>query len=117
MITDVALSKFHTVFLTSSGRVYTCGHGQGGRLGLDTSAPVITPHPIRAFTHTIIIKVAVGPDHSLFLTDSGQVSALLLWNLLYFHKNASSEILIIYYLLLDPSLIIQVIVISFLFFV
>nr|XP_045601893.1 inhibitor of Bruton tyrosine kinase-like isoform X1 [Procambarus clarkii] len=73
VIKDVALNKFHTLFLASSGRVYTCGHGQGGRLGLETNSPVITPRPIKAFVHTNVIKVAAGPDHSLFLTDSGQV--------------------------------------------
>lgn len=73
VITDVVLSKFHTLFLVNTGRVYTCGYGQGGRLGLDTSVPVITPHPIKAFMHINITKVAVGPDHSLFLSDSGQV--------------------------------------------
>ena len=27
------MCKYHTVFLTADGQVYTCGHGQGGRLG------------------------------------------------------------------------------------
>lgn len=73
VIIDVALSKFHTLFLASSGRVYTCGHGHGGRLGLETNSPVITPRPVKAFMHSNVIMVAAGPDHSLFLTDSGQV--------------------------------------------
>lgn len=72
-ISDVVLNKFHTLFLTTGGRVYTCGHGQGGRLGLDTNAPVITPRPIKAFTHINVIKIASGTHHSLFLTDAGQV--------------------------------------------
>ncbi|KAK4310898.1 hypothetical protein Pmani_017578 [Petrolisthes manimaculis] len=72
-ITDLAMSKFHTVFVNSNGRVYTCGHGQGGRLGLHTNAPVITPQPIKTFSSINVVKAAVGPDHSLFLTDSGQV--------------------------------------------
>ncbi len=29
----VVLCKFHSVFLSQKGQVYTCGHGQGGRLG------------------------------------------------------------------------------------
>lgn len=27
------MCKFHSVFLSQKGQVYTCGHGQGGRLG------------------------------------------------------------------------------------
>ena len=30
---QIVLCKYHTVFLAHSGQVYTCGHGQGGRLG------------------------------------------------------------------------------------
>lgn len=32
-LTQVVLCKYHSVFLTADGQVYTCGHGQGGRLG------------------------------------------------------------------------------------
>lgn len=76
-IIDVALSKFHTLFVSSNGCVYSCGHGQGGRLGLDTNDPVITPRPIKAFSSISIVKAAVGPDHSLFLSDSGQVNNMV----------------------------------------
>jgi len=33
MYLQVTLNKYHTVFLTDAGKVYTCGHGLGGRLG------------------------------------------------------------------------------------
>ena len=29
----VVMCKFHSVFLSADGRVFTCGHGRGGRLG------------------------------------------------------------------------------------
>lgn len=29
----MVLCKFHSVFLSQKGHVYTCGHGPGGRLG------------------------------------------------------------------------------------
>jgi len=30
---QVAMNKYHTVFVTDAGKVYSCGHGLGGRLG------------------------------------------------------------------------------------
>lgn len=30
---QIVMCKYHTVFLTTTGSVYTCGHGFGGRLG------------------------------------------------------------------------------------
>ena len=27
------MCKFHSIFLSADGRVFTCGHGTGGRLG------------------------------------------------------------------------------------
>lgn len=29
----VVMCKFHSVFLSADGRIFTCGHGRGGRLG------------------------------------------------------------------------------------
>ena len=29
----VVMCKFHSVFLSVDGKVFTCGHGRGGRLG------------------------------------------------------------------------------------
>lgn len=33
VFSQVVVCKFHSVFLSQKGQVYTCGHGQGGRLG------------------------------------------------------------------------------------
>lgn len=73
VITDVALNKFHTLFLATSGRVYACGIGHGGRLGLEITSPVVTPRPVKGLLQSNVIKVSTGPDHSMFLTDTGQV--------------------------------------------
>ena len=27
------MCKYHSVFVSTAGQVYTCGHGRGGRLG------------------------------------------------------------------------------------
>jgi alpha-tubulin suppressor-like RCC1 family protein len=34
-IIQIVMSKFHSVFLSRSGEVYTCGFGLDGRLGHD----------------------------------------------------------------------------------
>ena len=34
IVVSVALSSYHSLFLTSDGQVYSCGIGRGGRLGL-----------------------------------------------------------------------------------
>lgn len=73
-IVDVSMSKFHTVFLTNTGQVYSCGHGHGGRLGLDTDgAPVISPRQVKALAHTAVTMIAAAHDHSMMLTEGGQV--------------------------------------------
>lgn len=33
VFSQVVVCKFHSVFLSQKGQVFTCGHGQGGRLG------------------------------------------------------------------------------------
>ena len=35
------MRRYHSVYLTSGGAVYTCGHGRGGRLGLGHEEPTL----------------------------------------------------------------------------
>lgn len=35
------MDKFHSLFLSSNGSVYSCGFGIGGRLGHDNEEPVL----------------------------------------------------------------------------
>ena len=41
IIYQVVLCKFHTVFLSHRGAVFTCGHGRGGRLGHKNEQSII----------------------------------------------------------------------------
>lgn len=77
-IKQVVLDKFHLVLVSNDGRVFSCGHGQGGRLGLGTENTVLEPHQLKfnaINTPSFVCKdVAIGRDHSLFLSENGQVS-------------------------------------------
>ena len=71
-ITQVGMSKLHTAVVTgdSTNNVRVCGFGLGGRLGQ-------TQHTQYDFISMQIpqkiIKVALGQDHTLALTESGEV--------------------------------------------
>ncbi|KAK4884719.1 hypothetical protein RN001_000990 [Aquatica leii] len=77
-IEQICLEKFHCILLSSEGKVYACGHGQGGRLGLGSEKTVITPKQIKfsASGHANAIvckKISVAVDHSIFLSESGHI--------------------------------------------
>ncbi|KAI6101705.1 hypothetical protein EV401DRAFT_2201598 [Pisolithus croceorrhizus] len=78
-VCDVKMSKLHTVILTSEPRdnLWVCGFGSGGRLG-PSSHTVYTPSPITFPAECSIVSVALGQDHTLALTDAGEV---LSWGL------------------------------------
>ncbi|KAI0924161.1 hypothetical protein AcW1_006352 [Taiwanofungus camphoratus] len=77
-VRQVAMSKLHTAVVTaeSRGNLRVCGFGSGGRLGPGQHTQYsLTPMP--QFSHTIV-SVALGQDHTLALTKSGEV---LSWGL------------------------------------
>ena len=61
--------------VTQSGKVYACGEGSNGRLGLGHSNNIVTPRQITALSQHVIRKVAVhsGGRHALALTADGRV--------------------------------------------
>lgn len=67
------MDKFHSVFVSSTGRVWACGHGQGGRLGVDTEQTVLTPKPLKTGSECVI-SASVGRNHTVLLMESGSVS-------------------------------------------
>jgi len=70
-IKKVVLQKFHSGFLSSTGVVYTCGHGRGGRLGIGSETMLLAPKTVQIGTSCI--DIAYGMDHSLFLSQTGVV--------------------------------------------
>ena len=83
-ITEIACSDYHSLFLTSNNRVYSCGRNSMGQLGLNSIVKERTPQLIenyydRANANIInydaitITQIACGGEHSLFLTNEGHV--------------------------------------------
>jgi Alpha-tubulin suppressor and related RCC1 domain-containing proteins len=79
-IKQVCMDKFHSVFVSDDGRVWSCGHGQGGRLGLGSESSVVSPKKLNFEKDKDKLGVAmasISQDHSVFLMLSGSVSYLL----------------------------------------
>lgn len=70
---QVAICKFHSAFLSTHGKVYTCGYGHGGRLGQGNEDISLMPSLVKG-TGTLSCKeIAAGQDHLLMLHEGGQV--------------------------------------------
>lgn len=69
---QAAMNKFHSVFVSDTGRAWACGHGQGGRLGLDTEKTILKPQPLKTGTE-VVVAASVGRDHTILLMENGSV--------------------------------------------
>nr|CAI5845108.1 unnamed protein product [Callosobruchus analis] len=81
-VQQICVDQFHTVIITSSGKAFSCGHGQGGRLGLGDEKSVVLPHNIVFHSNqkgeTISCnQAAISRDHSIFLCSDGNVSEFI----------------------------------------
>jgi alpha-tubulin suppressor-like RCC1 family protein len=70
---------YHTVALTKEGKVYTWGDNSNGQLGhgvcdsmyISTSKDM--PTQVLSLDGLIVIKIACGTDHTVVVTDKGEV--------------------------------------------
>ncbi|RDB25530.1 BTB/POZ domain-containing protein 1 [Hypsizygus marmoreus] len=78
LVRQIQMSKLHTAVITSEsgGNLRLCGFGSGGRLGPGQHTQY-SLKPLPQLSHTIT-SVALGQDHTLALTKSGEV---LSWGL------------------------------------
>ncbi|XP_063493910.1 inhibitor of Bruton tyrosine kinase isoform X4 [Symphalangus syndactylus] len=72
-IKQVVLCKFHSVFLSQKGQVYTCGHGPGGRLGHGDEQTCLVPRLVEGLNGHNCSQVAAAKDHTVVLTEDGCV--------------------------------------------
>lgn len=62
------------MFVSSEGRGWACGHGMGGRLGIDSESTILTPQPIKIGSEVVIKSASIGRDHSVLLMENGTVN-------------------------------------------
>lgn len=77
----VALSGFHSLFLSITDDVYAVGHGIGGRLGHGQETTVVQPQKLNLRlkrTDEKIISFSASKNHSLILSNISNVSMLKL---------------------------------------
>ena len=73
-IIQVSSALNHSLFLDSTGKVYSCGDSGSGATGLNTSSDIDVPTRITAnISDKIITQVSAGANHSLFLDSTGKV--------------------------------------------
>ncbi|RNA45258.1 inhibitor of Bruton tyrosine kinase-like [Brachionus plicatilis] len=70
-ISQIKMSKFHTVFMTKSGEVYTCGFGMDGRLGHQNELTLVSPKQVEALKSEKITQIEACRNNSYFLTCEG----------------------------------------------
>jgi alpha-tubulin suppressor-like RCC1 family protein len=75
-ISAIAAGRYHTIFLTNDGKVYSCGGNAYGQLGrtVDTANPGITPSIISTTISTLIISaIECGHSNTSFISIHGKV--------------------------------------------
>ncbi len=76
IISQIALGSYHSIALSSDGKVYTWGSGNFGQLGnqtfTDTSVPVAVDTN-GVLSGKTIIQVAAGYNHSIALASDGTI--------------------------------------------
>jgi alpha-tubulin suppressor-like RCC1 family protein len=70
---SVSCGLFHTAFL-AGGRVFVCGRGTGGRLGMGDEANAHAPVAVTSLPDDVE-AISLGGLHSLFRTRSGELFA------------------------------------------
>jgi alpha-tubulin suppressor-like RCC1 family protein len=71
-IKQVLMCKYHSVFLSNAGHVYTCGHGRNGRLGHGNEQTLLVPKMIEAVKQEECIQLSASTDHTVMLMQSGK---------------------------------------------
>lgn len=72
-VTNVSAGGGHTLVTTRSGRVFSCGLGEFGQLGLGDYEDAMVPTRVVALSSVKVVQTSCGSQHSCFLTSEGDV--------------------------------------------
>ncbi|KAJ8727556.1 hypothetical protein PYW07_001675 [Mythimna separata] len=73
-IKAVAAGEFHTMYLTNTGHLYSCGNNEVGQLGRHTdNREGKTPALVETFKDCTVSSVACGIQHTVALDEWGQL--------------------------------------------
>ncbi|XP_055912225.1 probable E3 ubiquitin-protein ligase HERC4 isoform X2 [Eupeodes corollae] len=70
-IVQVSCGSTHTLFVTASGKVFSCGNNDNGQLGHEL--PTKRPQPLTVLENYDIKQVSCGANHSLALDEWGHI--------------------------------------------
>nr|XP_033323093.1 uncharacterized protein LOC117218656 [Megalopta genalis] len=75
IIVDAVAGQYHSVALTSDGRVFTWGWGVHGQLGHGTTDEKLTPTLVTALLGVVVRSISAGHAHTLALSTESVVYA------------------------------------------
>ncbi|XP_076290430.1 RCC1 and BTB domain containing protein claret [Lasioglossum baleicum] len=75
IIVDAVAGQYHSVALTSDGRVFTWGWGVHGQLGHGTTDEKLTPTLVTSLLGVVVRSISAGHAHTLALSTEGVVYA------------------------------------------
>ena len=70
---QVSCGGFHTAVITEDGRLYSCGGGEHGQLGLGDRKNKLKPTQVQALEGVFVSQITCGWSHSVALTSKGKV--------------------------------------------
>ena len=74
-IKQISMSNFHTLFLDSNGRVYSCGHGKDGRLGHGNEETYMLPTLISSMSNENCVYLSASANNSYFVLQDGTLKS------------------------------------------
>jgi alpha-tubulin suppressor-like RCC1 family protein len=74
-IRQVSAGTFHSTFVDDIGRLFVCGRGEKGQLGIGTVNDELVPYYITRIPDKVT-ETAAGVEHTLVLTQKGEIYAM-----------------------------------------